>query len=174
LAAGAGLFRIHRRTRQPWWFGADGSGRFDLTTDAARGTCYLAERDLGSFVEVFRDTPIIDERDVRARVVTVVRLPHDVVAADCTSSRARRFGVTSAIHSSEDYASTQAWAAALSRAGFDGVRYLVGHDPAARLVGLALFGPRGDPGWGHDAPQEIGGALTRSAEERFGIRVLPT
>ena len=35
------LFRAHLAARGPWWFGSDGSGRFDLP--APRGACYVAQ-----------------------------------------------------------------------------------------------------------------------------------
>jgi len=93
--------------------------------------------------------------------------------ADATDGRARRFGVTAALHASEDFEVTQAWAAAFAAAGFDGIRYLVSHDPRARLVGVALFGPRGSPRWAKGRSGPIPATVIREAEERFGVRVLP-
>lgn len=94
--------------------------------------------------------------------------------ADCTSRRARAFGVTAALHAGEDYALTQAWARAFADAGFDGVRYLVSHDPRQRLAGVALFGPAGTPRRRTGKAEPIPSAIVRDAERRFGIRVLPT
>jgi hypothetical protein len=94
--------------------------------------------------------------------------------ADCTESSARSFGVTAAIHSSESYERTQEWAAAFADAGFGGVRYLVSHDPAQRLIGVALFGPSGAADQPVAATASIESELIVAARERFGIIVLPT
>lgn len=138
-----------------------------------RGTCYLAEDPLGSFVEAFRDTALVSGDDVDARCLTVVRPRKRLTLADCTARPARSFGVTAAIHSSENYALTQAWAAAFARAGFDGVRYLLSHDPAQRLVGVALFGPEGVADWPRGRYRAIEEDRLERAERLFGIRVLP-
>lgn len=123
---------------------------------------------------MFRDTSIVAEVDVDARRISTVRRATSLTLADCTSRRSRAFGVTAAVHSSEDYALTQAWAAAFARQGFDGVRYLLSHDPAQRLVGLALFGPSGSPRWARGQAATIALDLIREAERSFGIRVLPS
>lgn len=103
----------------------------------------------------------------------MVRRNKGLALADCTARRARAFGVTAALHSSDDYALAQAWAAAFARSGFDGVRYFVSHDPAQRLVGVALFGPEGAPDWPGGRPHAMGEDLIQRAERLFGIRVLP-
>lgn len=184
LAPGAPLFRIHRADRDPWWFSADGSGRFDL--EPPRGTCYLAADPLGAFVETFRCTRLIPEQDLRRRACTRLALPRELRLADCAARKARMFGVTAAIHSTPDYALTRAWAAAFAAAGFDGVRYLVSHDPAQALAGCALFGERSardgerSAGDGEAAlrppgePVELGPDLLRQAREQFGLLALPS
>lgn len=138
-----------------------------------RGTCYLAEDPLGSFVEVFRHTRLIAEEDVAARRLSTLRVRKALALADCTSRRARAWGVTATIHSGQDYSLTQSWAAAFSSTGFDGVRYFVSHDPAQRLVGVALFGPAGSPRWPAGRSARIAGELVRQAERSCGLRVLP-
>lgn len=145
-------------------------GRFDLRPPD--GTCYTAEDDLGAFIEVFRDVPFVAESDVQAARASTLHVPRDVALADCTHGRARAFGVTAAIHSTEPYERTREWAGAFRSAGFGGIRYLVGHDPRQRLVGVALFGEAGL----HERPAEtapIGPELLRAAHSRFGIIVLP-
>jgi len=171
------LHRIHRAKRGPWWFSADGSGRFDpVGTD--QGTCYLAERPLGAWVEVFRKTMLLAEADVAARAVLSMPLGRPIRLADLTSRRALAFGVTASLGASEDYGDSQAFAAAALGAGFGGIRYLVRHDPAQKLYGVALFAPPGapdadDPAWpvGRSAP--IPAALVDEARRLFGYRVLP-
>lgn len=76
-----------------------------------------------------------------------------------------------AIHSTEDYDLTQAWAVALLAAGFEGIRYLVSHDPSQRLVGVAVFG-QGALEFGE--PEPIGAETIAAAEAEFNIRVRPT
>jgi hypothetical protein len=166
------LFRIHRAGREPWWFASDGAGRFDLALPAS--TYYLAEDPLGAFVEVFRFTTLVPEVEVQARRLSTLRAPDGVVLANCAARRARAFGITAASHTGEDYDLTQAWAAAFAAAGFDGIRYLLSHDPAQRCVGIALFGMGGLSALPVDATEVIGRDLVEQARRRFGIRVLPT
>ena len=172
LAPTTPLVRIHRDDRHPWWFSHDRSGRFDLPPP--RGTCYLAEDPLGALVEVFRYTALVPEVEVAGRRISTLHVRDTVSLADCTSRRARAFGITAAIHSGEEYERTQAWAAAFDEAGFGGVRYLVSHDPAQRLVGVALFGAAGPADWPVASTNPIDAGVTRAAERQFGSRVLPT
>ncbi len=167
------LFRVHRASRRSWWFSSDGAGRFDLVGVPGRGTCYVAEEPLGAFVEVFRDVTLIDEQDVQRRKLSRLRLPRLAVVADCTRAAARAFGITAALHASESYALTQRWARAFAAAGFAGIRYRVSHDPAQRLLGIALFGPRGRASWPVAGTGPIPASLCDEAERRFGLRVLP-
>ncbi len=169
----AELFRIHARGRSPWWFSSLLTGRFDLP--APGGTCYLAHSPAGAFVEVFRDFSLVASADIAVRVVSTVHPQADLVLADYASSRARGFGVTAAIHTTRDYAVTQAWASALRDQGFGGIRYLLGHDPSAREIGVALFGAAGETqGRSARDASAIGEEILHDVERRFGIRVVPT
>jgi hypothetical protein len=173
LSADQTLARIHRIGKDVRFFGAFGDSRFDLRSP--RGTLYLAQTAVGSFIEVFRAVPYVPQAEVDARLLASVRVPQTRRLADCTSARARRFGVTAAIHSTRDYALCQRWAEALTGAGFAGIRYLVGHDPSAREVGLALFGEEGvDDSLivAEDGP--IPPDLLDEVRSRFGILVLPS
>ena len=173
LAAGSSLWRIHRADRDPWWFSGSGDGRFDLPAPA--GTCYLATRPAGAFVEVFRDFLVVPAEEVACRRLSRLRLAHPVLMADLTAARARRFGVTAELHATGEYAATQAWAAALAAAGLAGLLYLLRHDPSAASRGVALFGPREISGLGAmEPPAPIGNRLLDEVQARFGIRVLPT
>jgi hypothetical protein len=82
-----------------------------------------------------------------------------------------RFGVTAEIHSSPERALTQAWAEALDLAGFDGVRFLVRHDPAQHQVGIGLFGAAGEAAWHVDSSEAISAGLIDRAQTHFGIEV---
>jgi hypothetical protein len=169
----ASLYRIHRARRSPWWFSSDGSGRFDLAPASGRGTCYLAREPAGAFLEVFRFWVLVPEEEVRVRRIARLPVP-PVLLADCTSGRSRAFGVTGEIHTTADYEMTQLWAAAFAAASFDGVRYLLRHDPGQRLNGVALFGAAGSPSGPQPGGVPIGRQLIAAMERRFGIRVLPT
>jgi hypothetical protein len=172
--SGATPYRIHRAGRSPWWFSSDGTGRFDLPPGSGRGTCYLAEEPVGCFLEVFRFWSLVPEAELATRRIACLGLP-PVLLADCTSGLCREFGLTGEIHSTPDYAQTQAWAAAFEAAGFDGIRYLLRHDPGQHLTGVALFGPAGAASWPHLRPSEpIGPKVIEEAERRFGVRVVPT
>lgn len=171
------LYRIHRAARGAWWFSADGSGRFDLA-GTGLGACYLAEQSLGAWVEVFRKAMVIAEPDITGRALLAVTLGRDLRLADLTSRRALQFGVTASLGADEDYRASQQFACEAAQAGFDGIRYLVRHDPAQRLHGIALFGPAGapaadDPAWpaGQDGP--LAAELIDETRRRFGYRVLP-
>lgn len=175
LAAGTGMARIHRKAHHPVWFSHDGEGRFDLRPPG--GTLYAAARPLGAFVEVFRDVGVVPHEEVDARRLSTLAASRDLVVADCTSRRARGFGITAAIHSTPDYGMTQAWAAAFAAAGLDGVRYLASHDPAQRLIGYALFGSAGAAGgrgWTVERSEPLSPALLREARETFGLLALAT
>jgi hypothetical protein len=171
LAPTKRLWRIHRAERKPWWFCSDGDCRFDLPAPA--GTCYLSEQALGSFVEVFRDITLIAEEAIAARRLSRLNVPRRMRLADCTSSRARTFGCTGEIHTTADYELTQRWAAAFAQQGFDGLWYLVRHDPSQREVGVALFGETGmAKGWPEPSTEPIGEELLAGVGKHFGIHIL--
>lgn len=166
------LYRIHRAERSPWWFSSSG-GRFDLLR-SERATCYLAERPIGAFLEVFRASSVVAAAEVAARRLSRLRPPRPARLADCTVEAARAFGVTAEIHSTPDYGLPLLWAEAFAAAGFDSVRYRVSHDPSQQELGIALFGPAGVQELPVAATEEIGAALLEEARRRFGLVVAPT
>jgi hypothetical protein len=177
LRGDAELFRIHRRDRGAWWFSADGSGRFD-PVGTGLGACYLTMDPLGAWVEVFRETLLIDRAELRARALTRVALGRALRLADLTSRRALGFGVTASLGADRRYDASHKFAADAVAAGFDGIRYLVRHDPAQKLYGIALFGePEAraarDREWPRGTQEPIGDELVDEAGRRFGYRVLP-
>lgn len=176
LRADRVVHRIHRAASDPWWFSADGSGRFDPVGVAGIGACYLAEHPLGAWVEVFRKALLISEAEVANRAPTATTVGRPLRLADLTSRRALGFGVTASLGAEERYERSQAFAAEAASAGFDGVRYLVRHDPSQRLYGIALFGPpgAGGEGWPADRDGPIPDELIAEAGAAFGCRVLPT
>ena len=173
LGADRVLYRIHRIDRSPWWFSNDGSSRFDLLR-GDEGTCYLAERQVGAFVEVFRTGTVIAEAAVRVRSLALLRSPASTRLADCTASEARGFGVTAAIHSQPDYDLTREWAQAFADAGFGGILYTLSHDPSGSELGVALFGPAGEQSLPVDGTEAIPADVVDEARARFSLVVLPT
>lgn len=171
LNLGATFYRIHRAGNGPWWFSSKGM-RFDLP--APRGTCYLAEQEVGAFVEVFQEWvgAILPRLEVEARALSTLRLPETVSLADCTNPRALGFGVTSEIHSTPDRELTKRWALAFADAGYAGIRYFVRHDPSQRHIAVALFGSAGEASWPFDAPQRIGESMLHHVQEVFGLRIV--
>lgn len=171
------IYRIHRTEHGAWWFSSDRSGRFD-PAGTGMGACYLAEQALGAWVEVFRKTMLLAEAEVQGRVLLSVRLGRDLKLADLTSRRALQFDVTASLGANDDYAASQAFAAEAVQSGFDGVRYLVRHDPAQQLYGIALFAPVGvatDPAlWPPDQDAPIPDDVVAQASRLFHYRVLPT
>ena len=109
------------------------------------GACYVTVEPLGAFLEVFRTALELHVSDVSDRVLSELRLGGDLRLANVCSRRALPFGVTAQLGADGDYAGSQAFAAAVAGAGFNGVRWWVRHDPAQKLVGVALFGPAGAP-----------------------------
>lgn len=167
------IYRIHRADAGPWWFSIDGSGRFD-PVGTGLGACYLAERPLGAWVEVFRRRMLLAEPEVRGRALFCVELGRDVKLADLTSRRALQFGVTASLGADESYAASQAFAVQAIEAGFGGVRYLVRHDPAQQLHGVALFAAPADAAkWPEGDDAAIPDELSAEAVRLFGYRVLP-
>jgi hypothetical protein len=171
------IYRIHKSTGSPWWFSSTGEGRFD-PMGTGMGACYLAEDPLGAWVEVFRKCQLLPEGEIAQRSLLAVALKRDLRLADITSRRALSFGITASLGAGEQYENSQAFAARALQDGFDGVRYLLRHDPAQKLHGLALFAQAGapdpaDPRWPAGSGA-IPDALLSDAQRLFGYRVLPT
>jgi hypothetical protein len=166
------LYRIHRTGLRPLWFSSSGDGRFDLAASSGSGSCYFAERPEGCILEVFRSfTAIIPKAEMDSRRLLRFELQEEILVADCTAERSRLWGITGEIHSTPRYEETHAWAAAFARAGFRGIRYLLRHDPAQHLAGVALFGPAGAPeGLPEIAGEPIGREVLDEVERRFGIQ----
>lgn len=171
------IHRIHRSAHDPWWFSIDGTGRFDPVATSL-GACYFASASVGAWVEVFRKRMLLAEDEVRERSLYTVRLGRDLKLADVTSRRALQFGVTASLGANEEYAASQTFAVRAVADGFDGIRYLVRHDPAQKVYGYALFGRAGSGGalmrsLGSAVDASIQEDLVDAARRLFGYRVLP-
>ncbi len=161
------IYRLHRATRQHWYFSTSGTGRFDLP--GPEGTCYAALDPAVAFVEVFYGFGIVPVEELVDVVVSTIKVPRTMRLADCTSPRAVAYGLTSEINTTIDYALTQRWAAALRTAGFDGTRYWARHDPG-RGPAVALFGPAGQSeDRSEAATQPVDAALQADVTRRYGI-----
>jgi hypothetical protein len=171
LPAGSELWLVHAADRWPWVCSCGDDARFNL--DAPWGACHLAVEPLGALVEsCCREEPVVDAEAVETQRVSRMRIGRELRLADFADARACGFGVTAEIHSSPDYALTQRWARAAHRAGFDGVHYLVRHDPSQRLSAVALFGPAGERrDWPPPSTQPLSAALLDEAQERLGVTV---
>ena len=170
------LFRIRRRVHGPWWFAADGTARFDPIHIDGLGACYLAEEPLGAFVEVFRTQMLLEESDIETRVLTQVQFGRDLRLANACARGALGYGVTAQLGADGDYNRAQDFASSAARAGFQGVRWWVRHDPGQGLAAIALFGPAGAPTrprqWPRGSTRDIDRRLIGSAAV-FGYRVAP-
>jgi NAD(P)-dependent dehydrogenase (short-subunit alcohol dehydrogenase family) len=158
------------------------AGRVAVVTGASGGlgrACALALASAGAELVLIarRPAPLdqLAEAEVAERALFTVALGRDARLADLTSRRALAFGVTASLGADQEYGGSQAFAADVLAAGFDGVRYLVRHDPAQRLYGIALFG---EPGAGDDQPsgtdEPIPDALIAEAQRAFGYRIVPS
>jgi hypothetical protein len=178
-ARGRELARIHRSDRGVWWFSSDGTGRFDPVGVPDLGSCYLAAEDLGAFVEVFRTRMELDIADIERLHLSHVTLGRDLRLADLCARRALKYGVTAQLGADGDYEASQAFASTVAAVGFDGIRWWLRHDPAQKLVGIALFGPCGLPSdagtarWPQGHARPLSDQLLVSARRRFGYRLLP-
>lgn len=180
LRAGSMWFRQHRERSTPdrgaWYFASyavasEGGGRFDLPFPD--GTCYLASTELGAINELIgpecADRGWVDSPLMEGRVLSRLRLPEAVKAADTTSPRATQYRVTNELPTTEHYDLTQAWAATLHRSGFGGVYSMLRFTPG-RTRGLALFGEAGAPT--APPPGDATPTSVRGLVEAYGIEVV--
>lgn len=162
---------MHRGEYGAWWFSSDGSGRFDLAPPD--GVCYLAETPLGALIEHFDGIDVIPQPDLEERRISILGQDKSLRLADCTSSHARSFGVDLALSAGSDYTRTQRFAAWFRAGGFQGVRYFLRNDPAATLIGVALFGPCGEQDLPVLSTSPLEEATLDEAARAFGIQVVP-
>lgn len=180
LRSGSEWYRQHAdlstSDRGAWWFascpvGGTGKGRFDLPEPD--GTCYLATTELGAVNELIgpdcADRGWVDADLVDGRVLSRLRLPRDVKAADTTSDRATQFRATNELPVTERYDLTQEWASTFREAGFGGVYASLRFTPGASR-GLALFGAAGVPS--PELPGDSDPTPVRQFVEGLGVEVI--
>jgi len=168
--AGTVLCRVTTSGLGPWWFSSGGAGRFDLAPP--RGTCYLADDEVGALLEVLGPVVVVSSSWAGRLSMWHLGLPHQCSAADTTVRAARGFGVTAELASMTPYALPQRWAAAFAATGHQGVRYRVRHDPGGSRA-LALFGATGERRWPRGRRQRIGPTLLGRLAAEAGVRVAP-
>lgn len=170
--AGSQWFRQHAVGLTPWWFSSSGEGRFDL--DPPRGTCYLAATPAAALRERLGPDLALHGKVaasvVDGRVISALKLPNTVKAADLGADRASDvYGVTGELTVLTPYRLTRAWARVLSRAGFGGIcgrlRFSLGGDS----TGLGVFG---DAGNREDWPGDDDPATARMVAEAMGVTVV--
>jgi hypothetical protein len=162
---------VHRSEHGAWWCSSDGNGRFDLAPP--EGACYVAETPLGALIEHFDGISVIPQEDLDERRISILDPGRPLRLADCTSPRARRFGVDLALSAGSDYTRTGRFAAWFREGGFDGVRYFLRNDPTATLTGIALFGPAGEQDLPVLSTSTVAEATLEDATHMFGIEVVP-
>ncbi|ROQ64759.1 RES domain-containing protein [Rathayibacter sp. PhB152] len=167
-------WRAHSTELAAWWFSTSGRGRFDLPDSGADGTCYVADDVRTAVRESLGDRVVPDQVITPAAAaafrVSAVRPPPGLTCAAVTSQSADQHGVTRELTTMTDYDVTQAWAAALHAAGFDGIRYSSRYTSAAGPNSWALFAPKGgNDDFAVDAARELDGP---AACAQAGVRVL--
>lgn len=177
------LYRSTAANRTPWWFGSDGSQRFDLMEPM--GTCYLAIDPETAIRERGRETLMATRKLTQAFLASMqvyeLRLSSPKKLADTTSKRAVNFQANRELSVVTDYAISCAWAAGFHGAGFNGIAYASRFTSGARWNALAIFGPAGDAGWpyqrrldGFDAAGEAGMShMVLSPPTSGQVKILP-
>lgn len=162
---------MHRATNGPWWFSSDGSQRFDLRRP--NGTCYVAERPMGAFLEVAARFNVVKRAELDERAMAEITIDRDLRLANCLAPRAASFGVKAEVSAGYPYETvSHPWARRLWHAGFDGVRYGAGHHPALSEVCFALFGEAGATArYGSWTTGPIADSLVAEAVRVFGFLV---
>jgi hypothetical protein len=172
------LYRAHSTALGPWWFGSDGSGRFDLP--APQGTCYVATSAVAAVRErlgvVLGGAASVPSALLDGVVVSRLRLPQECRVANLEASRAADFGVTRELETMVPYTVPQAWARAFARVDLEGVRYAPRFTTGPALA-VALFGRAGDAGWPADvepcvAADVPGAPLAMPAPRRMDLTVV--
>lgn len=181
VLAGESLWRNHRfrptSDGGAWYFasvpaqpGAE-SGRFDLRRP--RGTCYLATTKEAAVRELIGPEQArlgwLPSSSFERRVLTPLEVPVGLPAANVSSNKATKFGVTAELCTTERYGITQQWARVLAEAGFGAIWHRLRFSPG-KGRGLALFGEAGAP----VPPWPTGGRVlpVRPIAERLGCRVV--
>ncbi|NMR28660.1 RES family NAD+ phosphorylase [Crystallibacter degradans] len=171
ISADRDLYRCVSKPRKPWWFGSDGSQRFDLKEP--RGTTYVALDIESAIREKLRrrllEGGILDEVMVDAIELHTLRLPRDGRYANTGSGRAQDFGANRELSTIMDKELTCRWAEAFADAGFDGIFYASRFTSPMECNSLAVFGDAGERTWPSE-PMAGRQAIRRSGLVRMVAR----
>ncbi len=151
IDTGTPLFRAASLPRNPWWFGSDGSQRFDL--HPPRGTCYVAV-DVETAIREKGRRPVLatnrlDPDFLASFALYELRIRARISVASTVTEAAVIFGASRELSTSTDYRLTCEWAAAVDAAGFDGIRYASRFTSGASANAVAIFATAGEAGWPH-------------------------
>lgn len=168
------LYRVRRSVNDPLYFSSSGGGRFDLRGTPEAGTSYLSPSPVGAYLETFGRLKMLSDADIEERSLSEVVPAVPLHLADLTDRRVLgRYGVTGDISVGTDYGPSQALAAELYRAGFDGIYYTARHDPAFLERSVAVFGGPSTTKLFTQSTGEVPADLVEEVTRDFGLIVLP-
>ena len=168
--------RIHNSLHGPLYFCNSGVGRFDLPAKTGKGTCYMADRPLGAFVETFGRLTSLTREMIDERSLSELSPRRPLRLADLTNRKVLGgFGISGDISTGADYGPSQEWALGLFNAGFEGIYYVVRHDPSHIERSVAVFGNEESTADLFDVSTEpIPRDLVDEACREFGFTVWPS
>lgn len=178
LASTTQLFRIHRASNDPSYFGNGGAMRFDPPPSHVSqfGTCYVARTEIACFLEVFGGLPVVSQNEIDLRRTSTFSVARQLQLANLTAQIVLgRYRIDGSMQTGMVRAATQHLAAERFDDGFDGLVYRIRHDPRLVLEGIALFYTPGDHPEYFLSPKTrpISVDVMRLATETFGIDILP-
>lgn len=132
-------FRIHRRERDPVFFGKTGLGRFDAP-DGAYGVLYAAQDFRGAFIETFGWTTganVVAPSELETRALAELKTTEELDLVDLTGKGLALLGADARL-ATGDHAVSQRWASALfgHPRSPDGLLCRARHDPEMLTVAL--------------------------------------
>jgi hypothetical protein len=171
------FYRFARRELEgkkasPWWFCNAGDCRFDLS--GTSGTLYAGTDEIVGVLEyVGREMVdgVIGFEYLNQRELWRLRYDSAFPLAYLSSGRAFRFGVTNALAAMDSYEVPQAWAAAFSESGFEGIRYRSLFDTRDESRAVAFFDKAGSHLWPKESVYEGGNEKNIIALARINISV---
>lgn len=125
-------FRLHRRGRDPIFFGKTGLGRFDAP-DGSYGVLYAAEDFRGAFVETFgwiTGVRVVSRSELEGRELAELASSEELALVDLTGKGLAHLGADARL-ATGDHTVSRRWSL-----GPDGLLYRARHDPEMLAVAL--------------------------------------